>query len=253
VSEQEAMSTMREERKTFTEWENLYGVATFNVDRQNFVAADGTPLTMTSLEFERRVAECLIRRRPFEFNHEVEKVPEPRATRRPTTRTVSRRLMVWLLVLTTLPALATLCVSAVVRVITKYVRIRWLVSACVLVADLIILIIQPIAAVMAGPGYIWYQLLNYLYGLSTRGWVMGQHVLLHRSLNLVGTDHALFSSINVNGSPLSLYFGLSQAIVSSFFWATLLVFAKALFREIGYLPVRSGTASDDSVESLPHQ
>jgi hypothetical protein len=250
---------MREERKTFTEWENLYGVATFNVDRQDFVAADGTPLRMTSLEFERRVAECLIRRRPFEFNREVESMPHsqpqprPRTMRSPATRTVSRRLMVWLLVLTTLPALATLCVGKVVRVITKYVRIRWLVSACVLLADLIILIIQPIAAVIAGPGYIWYQLLNYLYGLSTRGWVMGQHVLLHRSLNLVGTDHALFSSINVDGSPLSLYFGLSQAIVSSVFWATLLVFAKTLFREIRNLPLRHGTVSDDSVESLPHQ
>ncbi|QSO47188.1 hypothetical protein [Alicyclobacillus mengziensis] len=250
---------MTEELKTFTEWETIYGLATLKVDRQDLMTPDGQPRKMTCIEFEQRMASYLERRRPPEWGaSSVGDSPQGRSeadgwsdtdeqedSRRSTTRPsrprrlrkrLALRHLGWPLVLVTLPTIATLVVRTLVSLIERFVNLRWWISAAVLLMDLVILLVQPVAALFSGPGYLWYQLLNYIYQISTRGWVMGQHVLLHKSLNLTGTNHPLFWSITVGGSPLSLYFGFSQAIVSSLFWATTLVFAGVLFWQVRQLP-----------------
>lgn len=251
---------MTEELKTFTEWETIYGLATLKVDRQDLMTPDGLPRKMTCIEFEQRLAGYLERRRPSQrgvasvgdspqgrSKPDVSKpddwpaADEPENSRRSTPRPsrpqrlrkrLAFRHLGWPLVLVTLPTISTLMVSTLVRLIERFMNLRWWISAVVLLMDSVILLVQPVAALFSGPGYLWYQLLNYIYQISTRGWVMGQHVLLHKSLNPTGTNQPLFWSITVGGSPLPLYFGFSQAIVSSLFWATTLVFAGVLFWQV---------------------
>jgi hypothetical protein len=274
---------MTEELKTFTEWETIYGLATLQVDKQDLMKQDGQPLKMTFIEFEQRMIGYLERRRPREWgaapsddahsvwseeaasglndaddggfqSHPGEEQEDgsrvanrPMRPRRPRRR-VSVRHLGWPFVLVTLPTIATLLVSTLVRTVERFVNLRWWISAGVLLMDLVILLVQPIAALFSGPGYLWYQLLNYIYQISARGWVMGQHVLLNKSLNLTTTNHPLFWSITVGGSPLALYFGFSQAIVSSLFWATTVVFAGVLFWQVRQLPAglrRPSRVSED--------
>lgn len=190
------------------------------------------PRTMTFVEFEQRVLDSLARRRKAMQVPSAERTGragkvKPERPRLPAVRHSMRgafSLLIWV----TLPAIAYIVVALLLRLAGRFYRIHRLVSICILLADLAMLLIQPIAALIAGPGFVWYHIANWLYQWGARRWSIGQHQLLHRSLNLVGTDHALFASVNVGGSPLSLYFGVSQAVVSSLFWATLIVFTKEL-------------------------
>lgn len=285
-----------EGRKTFIEWEQIYGLATLNVEKQDITAPDGAPVLMTCIEFEERIKAYMARRRPTDWVlgwvdengvNPVDKAPFSRGTStgnwsqhggnawedeatagwsegetatwpgfdnvnepldddatafiprtarmRATRRKIPLRRLGWPVILVTLPTLATVLLDWLVRIVERFAHLRWFVSATVLLADLIILLVLPIPVLLSGPGYLWYQLLNYIYLVVTRGWSVGQHALLNKSLNLTG-EHPLFWSVHLGGSPLSLYFGLPQAIVSSLFWATTLVFGWTLLREVRQRP-----------------
>ncbi len=266
---------MPEERKTFTEWEASYGIALLHVDKEDLLTPDGRPLMMTGTEFEQRVVGYLERRREHDNAGEFRRTDEVSATveamysdidpatsenrssdrhrtenhrmnnHRIEKHRIPMRYMAWLLVLATFPTLITLLVSGSVRLFSRFIRIRWQISAAVLFADLIVLLIRPVGALLAGPGYLWYQVLNFAYTFSTRGWVIAQHVLLNRSLNFIGGNHPLFWSVSAGGSPLPLYFVLGEAVVSSLFWATTLVFTKALYWDLREVRQMSSAAAEE--------
>lgn len=133
-----------------------------------------------------------------------------------------------MLVLFSMPVVATAIVSFMFRALARVVNIKWYVPVSILLVDAAMLLIQPNAAVLSGPFFIWYHLCDMLYHQWLPFWTYVRYSIFHQPLNLIDMDKPLFYDVEIHGTPLYLYFGLSQAITSSLFWATSIASVKHL-------------------------
>ncbi|CAM3792364.1 hypothetical protein ALPO108162_06115 [Alicyclobacillus pomorum] len=253
------MSVLGQTKKTIHEWEKELNIKLLDLD--GFDVRDDQLFTrlFTRKEFEKSAAECTIMKvqevPSVQEEPKVQQVPRvqavPKVQQVPRVQEVSKvqeapkvqevqdriskptqrrryKLYIVPLVLFTMPVVATVIVSFIFRAITRLINIRWYVPVSILLVDVAMLLIQPNAAVLSGPFFLWYHLFNMLYHQWLPFWTHVRYSIFHQPLNLIDTDKPLFYDVEIHGTPLYLYFGLPQAITSSLFWATSIASVKHL-------------------------
>ncbi|MDQ0191166.1 hypothetical protein JI721_04070 [Alicyclobacillus cycloheptanicus] len=126
-----------------------------------------------------------------------------------------RRSVRRLLILFTMPTLATLCVRALYRLLGRFVRIAWYWPLLVILIDLFIILLAPVAPIVSGPLYLWYVILNALVHIL--GWLARAAMALtpwKSAFANLGTQPFL-NGVVLSGNRLPLYFTMGAAVASS--------------------------------------
>lgn len=231
------------DRKTIREWEQQYGI--FILDLDGFDKTDPKlyERLFTQSEFEQAAAECTImerkvstapsqdaeklrRKPPKPKNTETKAAVEP-AESRQRVKNWSKRPLLWLLILFTLPTLAVLGLNWVYQKLQSRWAIPWYVPASILGLDLFILMIQPISPFISGPFYVWYLVLNEVSTLLHGVVTFVKVSVLHQPPGLTSASPVPFlSSVSLAGNAVPLYFSTGSALTSSVFIATVLSFGR---------------------------
>lgn len=260
------------DRKTIREWEQEFGFFILDLDGFDKTDPKLYERLFSQSEFEQAAAECTILYRkgeemgqpPTKNARQTEPVPAPkerknrdrsrdrgrdrgRVRRIPIPEAVAkhtkpagvaitkwfRRPRLWIVVLFTLPTLATLLLNLVYQNLQARWRIPWYVPAAILGLDGFILLIQILSPLISGPLYLWYVLFNalsvLLHGLVT----FTKVTLLHQPPGLTAAAPVPFlSSVSLGGNAVPLYFSMGSALTSSIFLATVFVFGKDALRRL---------------------
>lgn len=219
---------MRHTKRTIPEWETELDIRLLNLDGFNQRDKKLMERLFTQAEFEVAAAECTIY-----VNRDVK--PEIKVSHDGKSQTVIEkkkhyRPRIALFILFTMPAVAVFLLTMLyktARVLLKH-RFRWYIPAAILLMDLLILMIQPFAALLSGPFFLWYHAMDALHHLLAPMFAHIKYQTFHQPLNLVDANKPLFSNITLGNAPMNLYFSLPQAVVSSLFWGTLIASLKNL-------------------------
>lgn len=132
------------------------------------------------------------------------------------------RLFRRLVVLFTLPVLATVLIDVLYGALSRFVRIRWYWPALVLATDALIVLLAPLAPLISGPLYLWYIVVGALVHVVGHGmaiiwqatpWGHGAPT------PALGTGPFL-GTVQIAGNAVPLYFHLGTAITSSLVWGS---------------------------------
>jgi hypothetical protein len=173
--------------------------------------------------------------------------PEPMTLVPPSRR---RRRWLWALLLATVPTLATWLLARLHRWLASRLRIAWYWLAGVLVMDAMIVWLSPVAALVSGPGYLWYLVADAVGRVVNQLALTVLHgvlPLLHKQNVTPTLPKSFVETIVLAGNPLPVYFSIGQCVTSSLVIASALVAGGELWQRVrrGQRPLRQATDTPD--------